>query len=51
LNILVKTINSILLSSTKIIKKFFIDSLNNYLDLDKDFNIQLSDIDFAVIRK
>ena len=37
--------------STKIIKKFFIDSLNNYLDLDKDFNIQLSNIDFAVIRK
>jgi len=37
--------------SIKIIKKFFIDSLNNYLDLDKDFNIQLSNIDFKVIRK
>lgn len=37
--------------STKIIKKFFIDSLNNYLDLDKDFNIHLSDINFTVIKK
>jgi hypothetical protein len=37
--------------STKIIKKFFIDSLNNYLDLDKDFNIQLSDINFTIIKK
>ncbi len=37
--------------STKIIKKFFIDSLNDYLNLDKDFNIQLSDINFTVIKK
>ena len=37
--------------STKIIKKFFMDSLNNYLEFDKDFSIQLTDIDITVIRK